>query len=98
MLSESSSTYWVNILERESWLVLNVEDRKLGIIITYPESGKEYLKAAGFHLGQSRFVGQRQNVMSIKVEQIPKIRHKDLLSKIGEALPVELRELPILFL
>jgi hypothetical protein len=98
MLSEARSIYWVNILERDGWILVNVDDRKLGILITIPESGQEYLRVAGFHLGETRFVGERQNILSIKVEQIPKSRHAEMLPKIRNAMPVEIRELPILFL
>jgi hypothetical protein len=98
MLSEPSNVYWLNVLERDTWLVLSVDNRKLGILITIPESGKEYLRVAGFHLGETRFVGEKQNVLSAKVEQIPKIKHAELLPKIRDALPSDIRDLPVTFL
>ena len=75
-----------------------MDDRKLGILISVPESGQEYLKVAGFHLGETRFVGEKQNVLSVKVEQIPKTKHDEMLPKVREALPTDIRDLPIMFL
>jgi DNA-binding PadR family transcriptional regulator len=67
-----SSIFWVNVLERDGWILISVDDRKLGIVISITENGREYLRVAGFHLGETRFIGERQNILSIKVEQIPR--------------------------
>ena len=96
--SAPASVFWVNVLERDGWILVNVDGRKLGILISITENGREYLRVAGFHLGESRFIGERQNILSIKVEQIPKIRHNEILPNIRDALPVELRGLPVMFL
>ena len=98
MQVETQAAFWVNILERDGWLLVNVDGRKLGILISTTENGMQYLKIAGYHAGETRFVGERQNVLSVKVEQIPKNRHNVMLSKIVEALPIELRLSPIMFL
>lgn len=92
-----TTEFWVNILERDGWLLVNVNDRKLGIIISITEAGKEYLRVAGFHLGESRYVGERHNILSVKVERILEGQQKEMLPKIREALPPELRELPLAF-
>jgi hypothetical protein len=93
-----ASEYWVNILEREGWLVINVEDRKLGIVISTIETGQQYLRVAGFHLGDSMYVGERRNILAVKVERIPMEKQDKMLPVIQEALPVELHGLPIVFL
>ena len=98
MQVETQATFWINILEREGWLLVNVDGRKLGILISTTENGMQYLKIAGYHAGETRFVGERQNVLSVKVEQIPKSRHNIMLPKIVGALPIELRVSPIMFL
>jgi hypothetical protein len=90
--------HWVNILEREGWLLINVNERKLGIIISITEVGKVYLKIAGFHLGESMLVGERKNILSVKVEPIPADKSGEMLHVIKAALPAELQELPIAFL
>ena len=77
---------------------MNVDGRKLGILISTTENGMQYLKIAGYHAGETRFLGERQNVLSVKVEQIPKSRHNIMLPKIVGALPIELRVSPIMFL
>ena len=94
----ATSDFWVNILERDGWIVVHVNERPLGVVISITEAGKEFLRVAGYHLGESMFVGERLNILSIKVERIPDTQQKELLSKIQEALPVELRGLPITFL
>ena len=98
MQVETQATFWINILEREGWLLVNVDGRKLGVLISSTENGMQYLKIAGYHAGEVRFVGERQNVLSVKVEQIPKSRHNIMLPKIVGALPIELRVSPIMFL
>jgi hypothetical protein len=75
-----------------------IHDKKLGIIITMTEAGRKFLKVAGFHMGDTMFVGERHNILSIKVERIPDENHRDMLAKIHDALRVELRGLPIAFL
>jgi hypothetical protein len=86
------------VLERDIWLIVSVGDRKLGVLVTTPESGKQFVKIAGYHLGETRFIGERQNVLSVKVEQIPKAKHAEMLPKIQEALPSDIRDFPITFL
>lgn len=86
------------MLERDIWLVVSVDDRKLGVLITIPESGKQFVRIAGFHHGETRLVGERQNVLSVRVESIPKAKHAEMLPKIQEALPSDIRDLPIAFL
>lgn len=56
------------------------------------------MKVAGFHLGETRFVGEKQNVLSVKVEQIPETKRAEMIPKIREALPADIRELPMTFL
>ena len=92
------SNYWLNLLERDGWILVSVEGRKLGVVISITEAGREHLKVAGYHLGDSRYVGERQNILSIRVERIPESRREALLAAIRNALPIELRELSISFL
>lgn len=94
----ASSVYWVNILERDGWLLVNVDGRKIGIIISITEAGKEYLRIAGFNLGESALIGDRKNVLSVKVERVPPDKQEEMLPKIQEGLPEELRGLPLAFL
>jgi hypothetical protein len=89
---------WVNVLEKDGWLLVTVNDRKLGIIISTTETGLPYLKIAGYHSGETLLTGERRNVLAVKVEQIPKTLHSLMLPTIVEALPIELRELPLMFL
>lgn len=62
------------------------------------EAGKAYLTVAGFHAGETRFVGERRNILSIMVEPIPKNLHNSILTLARNALPSELKDLPITFL
>jgi hypothetical protein len=48
----AASVFWVNIPERDGWILVNVDGRKLGIIISATEGGNLYLRIAGFHLGR----------------------------------------------
>ena len=89
---------WVTLLRREGLLLVDAGDRKVGMIIAVTDAGKPFLKVAGFYLGESMLVGERQERLSIKVERIPQDLHKEMLPKIIEALPVELRGLPMAFL
>ena len=43
--------YWINIMERDDWLVINLEGRKLGLIMSVTEGGLLYLTVAGYHSG-----------------------------------------------
>lgn len=95
---ETSSIFWINILERDGWIVVHADDRPLGIVISTTESGRGFLKVAGYHLGESMFVGERRHILAIKVERIPESRQKEILPQVHEALPHELRELPVTFL
>jgi hypothetical protein len=90
--------YWVNIMERDDWLVINFEGRKLGLIVSVTEGGKAYLTIAGYHTGESRFIGEKRNVLSVKVEPIPNNLHSSFVPLVNEALPLQLKELPIFFL
>ena len=90
--------FWVNILERDGWILVNVNGKKLGILISMTEGGKEYLRVAGYHAGETRWVGEKQNVLSVKVEAIPESGRDALLPLVRNALPAELRNLPISFL
>jgi hypothetical protein len=94
----AASTFWVSILEREGWLLVSVDGKKLGIIISVTEGGQQHLRVAGFHLGESTFIGERQNILSVKVERIPQSQQKEMLPKVYEALPLELRGLLLTFL
>jgi DNA-binding PadR family transcriptional regulator len=93
-----SSVFWVNILERDGWIVVNVNDRPLGIIVSITEAGREFLKIVGYHMGETMFVGERRNILSIKVERIQESQQKKILPLIHSALPAELRGLPLTFL
>lgn len=95
---KAASIFWVNILERDGWLLVNVNDKKLGIIISVTEAGQQHLRVAGFHLGETTYIGERRNILSVKVERIPESQHKEMLSRIHESLPPELRGLPLAFL
>ena len=89
---------WVNILERDGWILVSIRGKKLGILISMTEGGKVYLQVAGYHAGETRWVGERQNILSVKVEEIPEAGRDALLPLVRDALPAELRELPISFL
>ena len=87
--------YWVNIMERDDWLVIHVEGRKVGIIMSVTEAGIFYLSVAGYHTGESRFVGEKQNILSVKVEPIPQSLHNAFVTLVNNALPPQLKGLPI---
>ena len=89
---------WVNILERDGWLIVNLEGRKLGMMISVTEGGKAFLKVAGYHMGETRWVGEKRNVLSILVEPVAENMRNTLLPIIRNSLPSELRNLPVLFL
>jgi hypothetical protein len=89
---------WVNVMERDGWLLINLEGRKLGIMISVTEGGGAYLKVAGYHMGETRWVGEKRNVLSILVEPISENLGSSLLPVIRNTLPAELRSLPIMFL
>ncbi len=89
---------WVNLLERDGWILINMEGGKLGIIMSVTEGGQAFLRIAGYHTGESKFIGERHNVLSIKVEPIPENLHDAFLTLVRNALPAELRSLPISFL
>ena len=88
----------VNIMERDDWLVINFEGRKLGLIVSITEGGKAYLTIAGYHSVESRFIGEKRNVLSVKVEPIPNNLHSSFVSLVNNALPPQLKGLPIFFL
>jgi hypothetical protein len=94
----ATPTYWINLRERDGWLLVNVEGRKLGIIMTVTENRMVYLTVAGYHAGESRFVGENHNVLSVKVVPIPKNLQNTYLTLIDNALPPQLRGLPAAFL
>jgi hypothetical protein len=91
-------TYWVNLRERDDWLLINVEGRKLEIIMTVTENRMVCLTVAGYHAGESRFVGENHNVLSVKVEPIPKNLQGAYSTLIDNAMPPQLRGLPVAFL
>ncbi len=89
---------WINIIERDGWILVNFEGRKLGILISTLENGQTYLRVAGYHAGETRWIGERRNVLSIKVEVLPQNTRNALVPLIRDVLPAELRTLPISFL
>jgi DNA-binding PadR family transcriptional regulator len=96
-MESERSAIWVNVLEREGWIVVTVEGRKVGIIISTTEGGKEYLKIASYHLGTG-YVGDKYNILSAKVIPIPESLQNSMIILVRNALPTELRGLPISFL
>jgi hypothetical protein len=95
--SDDRPAIWINILEREGWIVIPVEGRKVGIVIGTTEAGRSFLKIAGFHLG-SNYIGERHNMLSVHVTPIPLSLQNPMQTLIRNALPVELRALPMSFL
>jgi hypothetical protein len=95
---KTTLVFWVNILERDGWLLVSVNNRKLGIIISVTEAGQQHLRVAGYDLGETTYIGERRNILSVKVERIPQNQQSEVLPKIHEALPPELRGLPVAFL
>ena len=89
---------WVNVLERDGWLIVNLEGRRLGMMISVTEGGRAFLKVAGYHMGETRWVGEKRNVLSILVEPVAENLRGSLLPIIRNSLPAELRNLPVLFL
>jgi hypothetical protein len=98
MDADVQNVYWVNILERDGWIVIHVDDRPLGILLSLTEAHQQFLRVAGFHLGESTFIGDRKNILSIKVERISPEQYREMLPKILQALPPELQSLTISFL
>ena len=96
-MSSDRPAVWVSVLEREGWIVVTVEGRKVGIILSTVESGKSFLKVAGYHLG-SNYVGERYNILSVHVVSIAASLQNAMQILIRNALPAELRSLPISFL
>jgi hypothetical protein len=62
------------------------------------EAHQEFLKVAGHHLGETMFVGNCKNILSIKVERIPSEQCHEMRAMIPQALPPELQGVPISFL
>ena len=98
MKDPKSSVFWVTLMRRDGWLVVDVDDRNVGIVISVTDAGKPFLKVAGFHLGETTLIGERQERLSIKVERIPENVQKEMLPKIHAALPQELRGLAVGFI
>ena len=97
-MDPANEPYWLNLLERDGWILVNAGGRKVGVVTSITEAGREHLKVAGYHLGETRYVGDRQNILSIKVERIPESKREELLAAIRKAMPAGLRDLPISFL
>lgn len=96
-MSSDRPAVWINVLEREGWIVVTVESKKVGIVISTTEAGKSFLKVAGYHLS-SRYIGERNNILSAHVMPIAESIQSAMQTLIRNALPVELRALPIFFL
>ena len=92
-----STYYWFTIPEREGWLLVPIDDKKVGAVITFDPYGRPVLGVAGYHMGKSKWIGQQQNVLSIMVEKIPKRIHGEVISQIRNALSGELKNAQISF-
>jgi hypothetical protein len=53
MENPGRSAFWVTLMRRQGWLVVDVDDRSLGIVISVTDAGKPFLSVAGFHLGET---------------------------------------------
>ena len=92
-----STYYWFTIPEREGWLLVPIDDKKVGAVITFDPYGRPILEVAGFHNGKSKYIGQQLNLLAIMVEKIPKRIHVEVISKIRNALSGELKNAQISF-
>ena len=93
----NESVYWFSIPPQDAWIVLPVEDRKLVSLITNGRDGINF-KIAGYHMGETKWIGELQNILAIKMESVPASARNKILPKILEALGGEFKGAEILFL
>jgi hypothetical protein len=91
-------TYWVTVPADYGWISLTIDGRRLVSLFFVDKNGHMQIKAAGFHTGDSKWVGEQQNLFAIRVEQIPGENRSKLLPKIHNALGADLKNAEILFL
>ena len=73
-----------------------MEGRRLVSLISTMDN-HPVMRAAGYHMGETKWIGEQQNIIAIKVESIPKSAHSETLPKIRKALKGELHDAQILF-
>ncbi len=89
-------TEWIVITERFGYLVLPVKKgRSVIVLLGFPESGKPYLKVAGFGTGRSTYVGERFERLAFEVRPLSQREFDDISPVVKKVLPEELRNLEL---
>ncbi len=91
--------YWLTIPPQDGWLVTQFGDKHLvSLFSSSPDRHFTSLKVAGYHMGETKWIGEHRNIMAIKIEAIPNILHVEMLPKIRKSLSDELQGVEISFL
>lgn len=91
-------TFWLPIPQQEGWGLVTVYDRKVGLLYGYDLKGQTIIKVAGYHLGESKWIGEQRNILAVKLERIPESLRNEIILKTRHMLPQELRNVAIAFL
>lgn len=93
------STYWLAIPQQEGWgLFTAANSRKIGVLFSIGMKGKTILKIAGYHLGDTKWIGEQKDILAVKIERIPEGMRDKITPQIRKSLVRELQDVEILFL
>ena len=90
--------FWLPIPQQDGWGLVTVYDRKVGMLYNYDVKGKTIIKVAGYHTGETKWIGEQRNILTIKLEKIPEGIRNGMILKIRNRLPQELRNVAITFI
>lgn len=91
--------YWLTVPPHDGWLVVPFEGKLLvSLIASAPDRSFTSLKVAGYHMGETKWIGEHQNIIAIKIEAIPNSMRNEMMPKIRSALSEEYKDTKILFL
>ncbi len=89
-------TEWIVITERFGYLVVPMSrKRSLIVLLGFPESGKPYLKVAGYGTGRTTYVGERFERLAFEVKLISQAELDKISALVKQTLPAELRNLEL---
>lgn len=95
----SESVYWLAIPQHDGWgLVTDISGRKVGLIFSTDMKGHTLLKIAGYHMGEAKWIGEHQNILTVKIERIPENLRSKILPQIRKSLVRELQDVQMVFL